>query len=52
MSDEEITYATVRFHKSSELQNEGKPDETQGPKEAGHRGKCFKCINSPVFHAL
>lgn len=37
MSDEEITYATVRFHKSSELQNEGKPDETQGPKEAGHR---------------
>ncbi|OBS73728.1 hypothetical protein A6R68_15735, partial [Neotoma lepida] len=38
MSDEEITYAAVRFHKSSsELQNGGKPDEAQGPREAGHR---------------
>ncbi|XP_040599624.1 uncharacterized protein LOC101823350 [Mesocricetus auratus] len=40
MSDEEITYATVRFHKSSSgLQNGGRPNETQGPSEAGHR-KC------------
>ncbi|XP_075837965.1 killer cell lectin-like receptor 2 [Microtus pennsylvanicus] len=38
MSDEEITYATVRFHKSSSgLQNEGRPDEAKGPKEAGHK---------------
>ncbi|OBS79677.1 hypothetical protein A6R68_22120 [Neotoma lepida] len=38
MSDEEITYAAVRFHKSSsELQNGGRSDETQGPREAGHR---------------
>ncbi|XP_052577555.1 killer cell lectin-like receptor 2 [Peromyscus californicus insignis] len=38
MGDEEITYTTVRFHKSSELQNQGRADETQGPREAGHRG--------------
>ncbi|CAH7424830.1 killer cell lectin-like receptor 2 [Phodopus roborovskii] len=39
MSDEEITYTTLRFHKSSSgLQNGGRPDETQGPREAGHRG--------------
>ncbi|OBS75934.1 hypothetical protein A6R68_17611 [Neotoma lepida] len=38
MSDEEITYATVRFHKSSsELENGGRSDETHGPREAGHR---------------
>ncbi|XP_038175173.1 killer cell lectin-like receptor 2 [Arvicola amphibius] len=38
MSDEEITYATVKFHKSSSgLQNEGRCDESQGPKETGHR---------------
>ncbi|OBS66156.1 hypothetical protein A6R68_05302, partial [Neotoma lepida] len=37
MSDEEITYTTVRFNKSSELQNRGRADETQGPREAGHR---------------
>ncbi|XP_041492334.1 killer cell lectin-like receptor 2 [Microtus oregoni] len=38
MSDEEITYATVRFHKSSSgLKNEGRPDEAQGPKEDGHK---------------
>nr|XP_048288340.1 killer cell lectin-like receptor 2 [Myodes glareolus] len=38
MSDEEITYATVKFHKSSSgLQNEGRPDEAKGPTEAGHR---------------
>nr|XP_048288352.1 killer cell lectin-like receptor 2 isoform X2 [Myodes glareolus] len=38
MTDEEITYATVRFLKSSSgLQNEGKSNETQGPKKAGHK---------------
>ncbi|XP_036037864.1 killer cell lectin-like receptor 2 [Onychomys torridus] len=37
MSDE-ITYTTVRFQKtSSELQNRGRADETQGPREADHR---------------
>uniref|UniRef100_A0A8C8VV57 Killer cell lectin-like receptor 2 n=1 Tax=Peromyscus maniculatus bairdii TaxID=230844 RepID=A0A8C8VV57_PERMB len=40
MSDEEVTYTTVRFHKSSGLQNGGRSDETQGPREAGH-GKCL-----------
>ncbi|CAO2606883.1 Killer cell lectin-like receptor 2 [Lemmus lemmus] len=30
MSDEEITYATVRFGKSSELKTRGRHDETQG----------------------
>ncbi|XP_037060217.1 uncharacterized protein LOC114685854 [Peromyscus leucopus] len=39
MNDEEVTYTTVRFHKSSGLQNGGRSDETQGPREAGHR-KC------------
>ncbi|XP_013209945.2 killer cell lectin-like receptor 2 [Microtus ochrogaster] len=40
MSEEEITYATIRFHKSSSgLQNEGKPDEAQEPRKAGHK-KC------------
>ncbi|XP_035304618.1 killer cell lectin-like receptor 2 [Cricetulus griseus] len=34
MSDEEITYTTVRFHKSSSgLQSRRRPDETQGPRE-------------------
>ncbi|ERE66425.1 killer cell lectin-like receptor [Cricetulus griseus] len=38
MSDEEITYATLRFHKSSSgLQDGGRPDETQVPSEASHR---------------
>lgn len=42
MSDEELTYATVRFHESSSgLQNEGKPDETQGPRKAGHKGVLY-----------
>uniref|UniRef100_A0A8C8UPQ3 C-type lectin domain-containing protein n=1 Tax=Peromyscus maniculatus bairdii TaxID=230844 RepID=A0A8C8UPQ3_PERMB len=42
MSDE-IIYTTVRFHKSSsELQNKERPDENEGSREAGHRGKCFK----------
>lgn len=37
MTDKEITYTTVRFHRSSELQNRRKPDETQRSREADHR---------------
>ncbi|XP_057642774.1 killer cell lectin-like receptor 2 [Chionomys nivalis] len=37
MTDNEITYTTVRFHKSSELQNRARPDETQRSREAVHR---------------
>ncbi|XP_041492253.1 killer cell lectin-like receptor 2 [Microtus oregoni] len=37
MSDEEITYATVRFGKSSELQTRGRKDENQGPRRTVHR---------------
>ncbi|XP_060239400.1 killer cell lectin-like receptor 2 [Meriones unguiculatus] len=37
MSDQDITYATVRFHRSSELQSRVRPDEIQGPRETGHR---------------
>ncbi|KAM7335577.1 hypothetical protein ACRRTK_006054 [Alexandromys fortis] len=37
MSDEEITYATVRFGKSSELQTRGRHDETQGLRGTVHR---------------
>ncbi|NP_001009718.1 killer cell lectin-like receptor, subfamily A, member 1 [Rattus norvegicus] len=39
MCDQEVTYSTVRFHKSSGLQNQERAEETQGPIEAGHR-KC------------
>lgn len=42
MTNNEITYTTVRFHRSSELQNRARPDETQRSREAVHRGKCFK----------
>ncbi|XP_052031030.1 killer cell lectin-like receptor 2 isoform X1 [Apodemus sylvaticus] len=37
MTDQEVTYTTVRFHKSSGLQNPVRPEETQRPREAGHR---------------
>ncbi|XP_041910443.1 killer cell lectin-like receptor 2 [Arvicola amphibius] len=37
MIDNEITYTTVRFHRSSELQNRARPDGTQRSREAGHR---------------
>uniref|UniRef100_A0A8C6G5Q3 Uncharacterized protein n=1 Tax=Mus spicilegus TaxID=10103 RepID=A0A8C6G5Q3_MUSSI len=37
--EQEVTYSTVRFHKSSGLQNQVSTEETQGPREAGHRGK-------------
>ncbi|ERE66426.1 C-type lectin domain family 7 member A-like protein [Cricetulus griseus] len=44
MSDEEITYTTVRFHKSSSvLQNRGRPDETQGLRKSGHRECSVPC---------
>ncbi|XP_060240280.1 T-cell surface glycoprotein YE1/48-like [Meriones unguiculatus] len=54
MRDEEITYATVRFHKSSGLQSPSRPDETQGPKDsrtfAG--GKGCSCPWKPVVIPL
>ncbi|XP_059113126.1 killer cell lectin-like receptor 2 [Peromyscus eremicus] len=37
MGDEEITYTTVRFPKSSDLQNQRRADDQQGPREPGHR---------------
>ncbi|XP_028636807.1 killer cell lectin-like receptor 7 isoform X2 [Grammomys surdaster] len=37
MSEQEVTYSTVRFHKSSELQNQVRPEDIQEPREAGHR---------------
>ncbi|XP_055467459.1 killer cell lectin-like receptor 2 [Psammomys obesus] len=50
MSDRDITYTTVRFHKSSGLQNRVRHDETQGSREAGYR-KCsvsWKLIVIPL----
>ncbi|KAM7335578.1 hypothetical protein ACRRTK_006055 [Alexandromys fortis] len=41
MTNNEITYTTVRFHRSSELQNRARPDETQRSREAVHR--VFQC---------
>ncbi|XP_041492283.1 killer cell lectin-like receptor 5 [Microtus oregoni] len=37
MSDEAITYTTVRFGKSSELQTRERKDESQEPRETFHR---------------
>ncbi|NP_001104780.1 Ly49 inhibitory receptor-like [Rattus norvegicus] len=37
MSEQEVTYSTVRFKKSSEMQNQVRPKEPQRPREAGHR---------------
>nr|XP_034367507.1 killer cell lectin-like receptor 2 [Arvicanthis niloticus] len=37
MTDQEVTYTTVRFHKSSGLQRPVRPEETQRPREPGHR---------------
>nr|ACN29979.1 Ly49C [Mus musculus] len=39
MSEPEVTYSTVRLHKSSGLQKLVRHEETQGPREAGNR-KC------------
>ncbi|XP_037059955.1 killer cell lectin-like receptor 2 [Peromyscus leucopus] len=56
MGDEEITYTTVRFHKSSGLQNRGRADEKQGPREAGHRESsvpwCFIVIPLGVLCSI
>lgn len=38
MSEQEVTYSTLRFHHSSGLQNQVRPDDTHGPLEADHRG--------------
>ncbi|NP_032488.4 killer cell lectin-like receptor 2 isoform 2 [Mus musculus] len=37
MSEQEVTYTTLRFHKSSGLQNPVRPEETQRPRDVGHR---------------
>ncbi|EDL01277.1 killer cell lectin-like receptor 6 [Mus musculus] len=42
MSEPEVTYSTVRLHKSSRLQKLVRHEETQGPREAGYR-KCSVC---------
>ncbi|XP_038963969.1 ly49 inhibitory receptor 7 isoform X2 [Rattus norvegicus] len=40
MSEQEVTYSSLRFSKSSRLHNQVKPEETRGPREAGHR-ECY-----------
>ncbi|XP_028636769.1 killer cell lectin-like receptor 5 [Grammomys surdaster] len=37
MSEQEVTFSTVRFHKRSGLQNHVRREETQVPREPGHR---------------
>ncbi|XP_028636802.1 killer cell lectin-like receptor 4 isoform X2 [Grammomys surdaster] len=37
MNEQEANPSAVRFHKSSGLQNQLRPEETQEPREAGHR---------------
>lgn len=37
MSEQEVTYSSLKFPKSSGLKNQVKSEETQGPREAGHR---------------
>ena len=49
MSEPEVTYSTVRFHKSSGLQKLVRHEETQGPREAGNRSKYLKYLISHVF---
>lgn len=46
MSEQEVIFSTERFHKSSGLQNQVRPEETQWSRKAGPRGKCFKCLKS------
>ncbi|XP_029390891.1 LOW QUALITY PROTEIN: killer cell lectin-like receptor 2 [Mus pahari] len=37
MTDQEVTYTTLRFHKTSGLQNPVRLEETQRPRDVGHR---------------
>ncbi|XP_076796779.1 killer cell lectin-like receptor 5 [Arvicanthis niloticus] len=37
MSEQQVTFSTVELHKRSGLQNQMRSEETQGPREAGHR---------------
>ncbi|XP_028636773.1 killer cell lectin-like receptor 5 [Grammomys surdaster] len=37
MSEQEVTYSSVRFHKTSGLKNQVRPENTQGARKAGHR---------------
>nr|AAI40969.1 Killer cell lectin-like receptor, subfamily A, member 1 [Mus musculus]AAK55400.1 natural killer cell receptor Ly49A [Mus musculus] len=41
MSEQEVTYSMVRFHKSAGLQKQVRPEETKGPREAGYRRCSF-----------
>lgn len=52
MSEPEVTYSTVRLHKSSGLQKLVRHEETQGPREAGNRSKCLKYLISHVFFKM
>uniref|UniRef100_A0ABK0L363 Killer cell lectin-like receptor, subfamily A, member 5 n=1 Tax=Rattus norvegicus TaxID=10116 RepID=A0ABK0L363_RAT len=38
MSEQEVIFSTERFHKSSGLQNQVRPEETQWSRKAGPRG--------------
>ncbi|XP_076796776.1 killer cell lectin-like receptor 4 isoform X2 [Arvicanthis niloticus] len=35
MSEQEVIFSTVKFHKNSRSQNQMRPEETQGPRETG-----------------
>jgi hypothetical protein len=52
MSEQEVTYSMVRFHKSAGLQKQVRPEETKGPREAGYRSKCLKYLISHVFFKM
>eukprot|EP00072_Mus_musculus_P055335 XP_006536477.1 PREDICTED: killer cell lectin-like receptor 4 isoform X2 [Mus musculus] len=42
MTEQEVTFSAVRFHKSSGLQNRVRLEETLKPRKAGLKVKCFK----------
>nr|XP_034367557.1 killer cell lectin-like receptor 4 [Arvicanthis niloticus] len=37
MSEQEVTFSAVKFHKNLRSQNQVRPEETQGPRETGHQ---------------
>uniref|UniRef100_A0A8C6GGZ5 C-type lectin domain-containing protein n=1 Tax=Mus spicilegus TaxID=10103 RepID=A0A8C6GGZ5_MUSSI len=44
MTEQEVTFSAVRFHKSSGLQNRVRLEETLKPRKAGLKGKYFKFL--------
>jgi hypothetical protein len=46
MTEQEVTFSAVRFHKSLGLQNRVRLEETLKPRKAGLKVKCFKCVKS------